>query len=269
VRLPRVDFGPGPAAVDGAVEPWARMTACEPAAARRFEGDPAGLRRRRGQFLPVAAGVVADEERAEVARGVALHLHQREELVAVDQREGDVGRGYAYRVGPQAGVAPGPPAVARHVHGRPHVAFPPRFGERPAAPRACEVDAADLRHLGRGRSDRPPGPAAVRGPEEAAPRAHPAFFAHHHFAFVDIAVGFDPPPGTAPSGGRGSGPSYFENRFFRPGRPGLRRPGRGRAAAAAREEGGDEDHDRHRSSHPHPCLLPVPAPGKRRSGGGD
>jgi hypothetical protein len=143
--LPRFDLGPGPAAVDGAVQRWARMTAGEPAAARRFEGDLAGLRRRLGQFPPVAAGVVADEERAEVAGGVALHLHQREELVAVDQREGDVGRGYAHRVGPQPRVAPGPAAVGRPIHGRPHVAFPAWFVERPAAALAGEVDAVDQR----------------------------------------------------------------------------------------------------------------------------
>jgi hypothetical protein len=65
----------------------------------------------------------------------------------------------------------------------------------------------------------------------------------HHFAFVDIAVGFDPPSVTAPSGGRRPGPSYFEDGscfFFRPARPGLSRPGRARAAAAARNEDRDE-----------------------------
>jgi hypothetical protein len=43
-RLPRLDFDPGPAAVHGAVETQAGPGDGEPAAKRRFEGDPTGLR---------------------------------------------------------------------------------------------------------------------------------------------------------------------------------------------------------------------------------
>ena len=224
-RLPRLDFDPAPAAVDGAVETQAGPGDGEPAAKRRFEGDPAGLRWR-GQRPPVAAGVVADEEGAEVAGGVARLPRQGEEIMGADQREGDLGNGREEIGGAQTGVAPGPPAVGRPDTSMPVCRLP---GPRRTSP-SHAADSRSRRRRCRIRRERAALSAANFGRRSASRRRRapsaPSLLRRRPFRLPGLRRGrrF-----LRRSPLRRFGSTFFEEpRCFGPGRPALRRPGRTR-----------------------------------------